>query len=572
MPISSKFLASSAVALVLLSPAACRDQPHHDDELTAQQVQNLALLGKVWGFAKYHHPRITGGGVDWDQELLVALPSVYDASDSGSALQAIERWLDRLGHPDPCDPCAEIPGNVQLAPDLDWIHDRDALGELLSQRLELMYERRSADSGQSYIALQQGAGNPEFRNEAAYADRQLPEMEYRLLALFRYWNIIEYWFPYRDVIGEDWDDVLVEFLPRMTGIETRDEYILRLIEFSARINDTHANLWGHLDVQPPRGSSKLPVVLRFVEDQVVVTGYSHPDLGPATELRVGDVVEEIDGVPVDSLVSTLRPFYPASNEPRRMHEIAGSLTRGDSGAVRVSGTRATGQFALSPDRVLTSSLDQAAGHTHDLPGPTFRWLSPEVAYLKLSSVVSADVGELIAEAADAEVLIVDIRNYPSEFVVFELGGRLVTEPARFARFTIPSPSNPGLFTWLMTVALEPLEPYFANAVVILIDETSLSQAEYTAMALRAAPNAVVVGSTTAGADGNVSSITLPGDVKAMISGIGVFYPDGTPTQRIGIVPDLEVHPTIEGIRANRDEVLEAGVSHVLGREFSLSER
>lgn len=55
----------------------------------------------------------------------------------------------------------------------------------------------------------------------------------------------------------------------------------------------------------------------------------------------------------------------------------------------------------------------------------------------------------------------------------------------------------------------------------------------------------------------------------MISGIGIFYPDGTPTQRVGIVPDLEVRPTIAGVRAGRDEVLEAGVSLALGREFRL---
>jgi len=49
----------------------------------------------------------------------------------------------------------------------------------------------------------------------------------------------------------------------------------------------------------------------------------------------------------------------------------------------------------------------------------------------------------------------------------------------------------------------------------------------------------------------------------MISGIGVFYPDKKPTQRIGIIPDVEVKPTIEGIRAGRDEVLEAAVRQSL---------
>ena len=59
-------------------------------------------------------------------------------------------------------------------------------------------------------------------------------------------------------------------------------------------------------------------------------------------------------------------------------------------------------------------------------------------------------------------------------------------------------------------------------------------------------NNKVFGSTTAGADGNVSTIILPGKIRTMISGIGVYYPDGTETQRVGIVPDVEVKPTIKG--------------------------
>jgi C-terminal processing protease CtpA/Prc len=90
-----------------------------------------------------------------------------------------------------------------------------------------------------------------------------------------------------------------------------------------------------------------------------------------------------------------------------------------------------------------------------------------------------------------------------------------------------------------------------------VDESSLSQAEYTAMALRAMPNAVVMGSTTAGADGDVSRIPLPGGLSTMISGIGVFYPDHRPTQRVGIVPDVVVRPSVKGIAEGRDELVEA---------------
>ena len=45
----------------------------------------------------------------------------------------------------------------------------------------------------------------------------------------------------------------------------------------------------------------------------------------------------------------------------------------------------------------------------------------------------------------------------------------------------------------------------------------------------------------------------------MISGIGVYYPDGTETQRIGIVPDIGLKPTIRGIYEGRDEILEKAI-------------
>jgi hypothetical protein len=50
----------------------------------------------------------------------------------------------------------------------------------------------------------------------------------------------------------------------------------------------------------------------------------------------------------------------------------------------------------------------------------------------------------------------------------------------------------------------------------------------------------------------------------MISGLGVFYPDKRPTQRVGIVPDIEVKPTIAGILAGRDELLERALREILG--------
>jgi hypothetical protein len=48
----------------------------------------------------------------------------------------------------------------------------------------------------------------------------------------------------------------------------------------------------------------------------------------------------------------------------------------------------------------------------------------------------------------------------------------------------------------------------------------------------------------------------------MIRGLAIFYPDGTPTQRVGIRVDVLVRPTIRGIAERRDEVIEAAIRQI----------
>jgi C-terminal processing protease CtpA/Prc len=194
-------------------------------------------------------------------------------------------------------------------------------------------------------------------------------------------------------------------------------------------------------------------------------------------------------------------------------------------------------------------------------------LRPDVAYIKLSSVKVDEVEQYINDAQGTVGMVIDIRNYPNEFVVFELGGHLVNTPQDFARFTMVDLNNPGAAVWDPRVMRQqPRLPYYDGRIAILVDEVTQSQAEYTTMAFRIAHDVVVIGSTTAGADGNVSDIPLPGNLRGLISGLGVFYPDKSPTQRIGIIPDIVVEPTIAGVSEGRDEVLDRAIEWIFSSD------
>jgi len=537
------------------------------NEISKAQVTNLITLGKVWGFLKYHHPRVTAGEFHWDYHLFRVLPEVLKAPDRVAGNQILLNWITGLGSIPSCVLCADLDeAQLHLRSDLGWIGEEVSLGADLSRVLRAVHQNRPAGK-QFYVSLVRGVGNPIFENERAYGHVKLPDAGFQILALYRFWNIIAYWFPYRDVIGQDWDQVLEEFLPRIALARSGDSYQRELMALIARIHDTHANLWSSIGVRPPTGSCQVPVHLRFIGDQPVVTGFAAAD-AKDIGLKTGDIITSLGGVPVTKLIEDWTPYYAASNQPTRLRDMARYLTFGDCNQELPLGIRREGQsLQITAQRVPAAGLERS-GRARDLPGDTFRLLTDQVAYLKLSSVKIVDAAGYIESAAKTKGLIIDIRNYPSEFMVFALGQRLVDKETEFARFTAGDLSNPGAFHWGRPISLKPQQPHYPGMVIILVDEVSQSQAEYTSMAFRASPRAKVVGSTTAGADGNVSRFALPGGLNSMISGIGVFYPDKRPTQRVGIIPDVEVKPTIGGIIAGRDEVLEAALRLILGAETS----
>ena len=57
------------------------------------------------------------------------------------------------------------------------------------------------------------------------------------MGLFRVWNVIEYYFPYIDVMDESWHDLLDEFIPKIVEENDRQGFELVLLEMTAHLHD-----------------------------------------------------------------------------------------------------------------------------------------------------------------------------------------------------------------------------------------------------------------------------------------------------------------------------------------------
>ena len=71
--------------------------------------------------------------------------------------------------------------------------------------------------------------------------------------------------------------------------------------------------------------------------------------------------------------------------------------------------------------------------------------------------------------------------------------------------------------------------------------------------------ATIVGQPTAGTNGDVNPFRLHGGYNISWTGLKVFKHDGSQHHGIGILPNVYVNKTIEGVKSDKDEFLEKAI-------------
>lgn len=531
------------------------------DTINKNQVENLKTLGLIWGFLKYYHPNIALGEYNWDYELFRIMPKVLTADSKSERDNLLINWIKRFGQFSHGEERTFKSAETKITPDLEWISNSAFTDELTTTLLNIKNANRPEEH--YYIGLQPGVGNPEFKNENSYSSMIFPDVGYRLLALYRYWNIIQYYFPYKNLIEEDWKTVLDDFIPKFINAKDETEYTLVVLELIGRVHDTHANIWGGNPVlRNYFGTRRTSVKLSFIENKAVVTGFVDTKSGEETGLEAGDVILSINNKPVDELIKETLKYFPASNHPTQLRDIASHLLRTNDSIINIEILR----NEIIYSKILNTYSTKDLNFNKISTDTCFKLINKDIGYINHGTLKRQHLPEIWKNIQNTKGLIIDIRNYPSDFPIFDLSNYLMPMSTPFVKFTNGSIENPGLFTYTPTLnAGEDNRNYYKGKVTIIINEISQSSAEYHTMAYSVHPNAIIIGSTTAGADGNVSQFYLPGGISTMISGIGVYYPDGKETQRIGIVPDIECKPTIKGIQESRDELMEKALEIINGQ-------
>ena len=529
-----------------------------DDRMATPKVQNLEKLCLVWGYTKYTHPAFLFGEKDWDEELLKLIPTVSEAKEE-EVNDILHEWFVSLGE---IDYGMSAPSTLQkdrlyAQADVSWINE-DYLGEELSedmQKLGPIPAIYRVNAPVNFTANVMGTRVPDFSNEPLYENMDYSDQGYRLLGLFRLWNTMEYNYPYLDVLDNDWHNLLPEYIARMLEGKNQKNYELTLASLSAKLQDAHIALYNSKYVVLEAGVYGLPVEVMQAENEIVVSKVLKEDC----PLQLGDVIRELEGKDIEDVLAERTEYFSVTTEDKFVNQIGHFLLRSNNKKIELTVLRdGTEQVLEVNGEMEYYPMLETAEKPYEILDGNIGLLNP--AALQKGSLSSA-MGKLM----DSDGLIIDFRQYPSDYIVYTLAEYLVDGVKPFLICATPTESNPGVFEGNIKYSGRPensnTEPY-EKPVVVLINEKTQSQAEYTIMSIRNGKNVTLLGENSVGSDGDVAYLPLPGGISMMFTSQGIYTPEGGQTQRIGIPPDIEVKRTIQGIKEGRDELLEAAIEYL----------
>ena len=407
--------------------------------------------------------------------------------------------------------------------------------------------------------------------DKAYADMRYPPAEYRVLAAFRLWAVINYFFPYKQFMGEDWNETLRQFIPRMEGAKDALDYNLALAEMVTHIHDSHGAIRSSVLQKYFGDYSSAPVRVRMIEGLPVITGFTNVEAAKDAGLEIGDVILKVDGEEASHRIAE-RLKYTAHTTLQAGMYVAGE--RGLVGGPKDSTATLTIRDLHDQVREVRVArkaefLPQTRG---DRTGDVLRVLPGNTGYADLDRLPAPRVDEMFEKFKDCPAIIFDDRGYPRG-TAWQIAPRLTDKTdvvaAMIKRIEPNAPDLPNgeVFRSQVVATFFQRLPRtdkwrYHGRTVMLVDERTISQAEHTGLFFEAANGTKFIGSPTEGANGDVTNLAVPGGIYVGFSGQGIWHADGRQLQRVGLQPTVEVKPTIAGIRAGKDEVLDKAIEYL----------
>jgi|GEM_PF-1311680 len=580
----------------------------------SREIENMAAFTRLLAYVRYFHPSDAVAGTDWDAfaaSQITAVEAAPDAAALAGQLGALFGPYAPTLQVYPADARPAPPAALQPPADTDgvaltmWVHvpmrDTEHSSPNLrpGERIRIPLTGGRAPATVDYavphyfpapvslpvpdpgapIEVDLGGGVRALLPLALYADEAgtLPRAELpaapapadaraeRLATVAATWGAFRHLWAYGEGMELNWDDVLREALAAADTDADGAAFLRTLRRLTARFGDGHT-VTTHPDHDPRRGYV-LPFTWDIIEGRLAVTTAL-----PASPLRPGDVVISIEGRPAESVLAAAlaeQPGFAQFGTYSALRELASSPTA-RSLALTVQPHDGLPARELSVDYIPADEVGEALPHREPRPD-TVATLDGGVQYVDLTRLTEEELPATVERLREADGIIFDMRGYPTSQAPFHLLAHLAEAPLAGAPFLVPVVTRPDgqelHFVQVTSSWPQPAEPRLTpNRAFLLNGNGVLSFAETILGLVEGNGLGALVGEPSAGANGNMLDLPLPGDYRTSWTGLRVLRHDGSPLFRVGVQPTHPVTRTLGGVAAGRDELLETALALVLSGE------
>jgi Peptidase family S41 len=363
------------------------------------------------------------------------------------------------------------------------------------------------------------------------------------------WNVLNHFWPYWSDLPRDWNAELDVAIRNGLTDRNIDDHVRTLELLSAAAPDGHART--DCVGETPLGWPSFSV--EIVEKQVVVVSSASKGIEP------GDVVVSVDGRPSAEIVAENERQVSGSPQWRQVRALRrfGMGTRGSTPSVRVR------RGDVNTDITVTR------GDPHSTPSslPSIKHFDDGVYYVDLSRASASELDSIIADLARAPGIVFDMRGYPNSNhkILSHLLRHADQSRAWMAIPHVIRPDHSAISMQGWTTSgweLPVLQPHIGGRVAFLTGPGAISYAESIMSLVEYYHLGAIVGSTTAGTNGNVADIETPSGCITSFTGMRVTQHDGSRYHLVGVKPTIPVARSIAGVAAGRDEPLERALDNV----------
>lgn len=277
--------------------------------------QKLYYTCKVWGFVKYYHSNVAGCRVNWDSVLIGVLPAVRTAASDSEFNDALDTMLFAAGRM--ALPAYNLPDTipVQLKRNRNWNWLNDAI--FRTDVVATLDTIRSwfRPQGNCYVINNNYTTSNTGWLLFPYDDPILnintfstfPNADHRMLILFKYWNIMDYFNPYNYVLDKPIDTILFNNVLLMDTASNPYSFYGVIRKITAAFDDGHVQSWTYSTPIDFSTSYVPKIALRYIDSSYVVIKSGIP------AISVGDIILSVGGRTVKQIEDSVISYTSVGN-------------------------------------------------------------------------------------------------------------------------------------------------------------------------------------------------------------------------------------------------------------------